>query len=189
MDEKNTAIPEGEENKKESEAEAGIGLSEADKEELKKAFSDLGKSLGDATKVMMEGFSALFSGLAESMSEIKFGSFSDLLGGADGDWRCELLGLSVNISEPTLRIAADGKDAVEYGCSVEVNDNGSKVVSDAKFGVIEYFDYYAPKLLDNGNIAAEYLLGVVGEDGDIKHSIRFERVKKSEDNTRTEAEN
>lgn len=159
-----------------------MGFTEEDKAKLKAEFGKLGKSFGEATGMMFASFSAMLEGFSEVLGELKLVNFNDLLGNAEGEWRCDILELSVNIKEPEVRITADGKETEAYSCTVDVTDNGSKVTTEGKFGVFECFEYYAPKLLDNGNIASEYLLGVLSSSEEVKHSIRFLRVKNRNEN-------
>lgn len=174
MNDKNDSVPENENDP--------IGLTEEDKARLKDGFDRLGKSFGEAAGMMFDGFAAMLESFSQTLGEMKFQNFSDLLGSAEGEWRCEIIGCSVSIKEPELCIIADGKESESYSCTVEVTDDGSTVKTDGKFGVFEYFEYYAPKLLDNGNIAPEYLLGVLSATGEVKHSIRFSRVKNESEN-------
>lgn len=174
MNDKNDSVPESENNP--------IGFTEEDRAKLKNEFGKLGKTVGEATGMMFEGFAAMLEGFSEVLGEIKFRSLSDLFGSAEGEWRCEVIGCLVSIKEPKLCVIADGKEVEAYSCTVEVTDVGSTVKADGKFGVFEYFEYYAPKLLDNGNIAPEYLLGVLSATDGAKHSIRFSRVKNQSEN-------
>ena len=180
MNDKNDSVPESENNP--------IGFTEEDRAKLKNEFGKLGKTVGEATGMMFEGFAAMLEGFQAVLGEMKFHNFSDLIGSAEGEWRCEIIGCSVSIKEPELCIIADGKEAESYSCTVEVTDDGSTVKTDGKFGVFEYFEYYAPKLLDNGNIAPEYLLGVLSATGEVKHSIRFSRVKNESENNEQKKE-
>jgi len=188
MDDNKNTSPYNEDGEEKQKSGENVGIDPEAQEQLKKTLGDLGKAMGEATKIMMDGFSEMLTGFAQTMSEVKFTSFSDLLGGADGEWRCDLLSVTVRIADPELYVTKDGAEETKYSCSVEVNNEGSTVKNGDGFGVFRCFEYYAPKLLEKGMVKPEYLLAVISEEDGVKQAIRFTRVKKDPEENKTEKE-
>ena len=76
MNDKNDSVPESENNP--------IGFTEEDRAKLKDEFGKLGKTVGEATGMMFEGFAAMLEGFQAVLGEMKFHNFSDLIGSAVG---------------------------------------------------------------------------------------------------------